>query len=84
MNEALEAVQDAYISVSCLLEDQDWTSTFIDTNNKNDSEIVSLKIKDVKQLEKDLEHIRNQLNIIENFLDPFVVAELEEMIEEKS
>ena len=84
MDKILEAVQDAYISVSCLLEDQDWTSTFIDTNNKNDSEIVSLKIKDVKQLKKDLEHIRNQLNIIENYLDPFVVAELETISGEKS
>jgi hypothetical protein len=26
-----------------------------------------------------LEHIQDQLTIIENYLDPFVVAELEEM-----
>ena len=30
-------------------------------------------------LKKDLEHIQNKITILENFLDPFTVAELEEM-----
>ena len=33
-----------------------------------------------KKVKKDLEHIQNQITIIENFLDPFTVAELEEII----
>ena len=33
-------------------------------------------------LEKDIEHIQDQITIIENYLDPFVVAELEEMKED--
>ena len=33
-----------------------------------------------KKIKKDLEHIQNQITIIENFLDPFTVAELEEII----
>ena len=32
-----------------------------------------------KKIKKDLEHIQNQITIIENFLDPFTVAELEEI-----
>jgi hypothetical protein len=32
---------------------------------------------------KDLEHIQKQVTIVENFLEPFTVAELEEMSEEK-
>jgi len=33
-------------------------------------------------LEKDIHHIQDQITIIENYLDPFVVAELEEMKED--
>tara|TARA_R100001129_G_scaffold32585_1_gene21847 strand:- start:48 stop:227 length:180 start_codon:yes stop_codon:yes gene_type:complete len=33
-----------------------------------------------KKIKKDLKHIQNQITIIENFLDPFTVAELEEII----
>jgi|TARA_Y100000361_G_scaffold33986_1_gene28505 ABC-type phosphate transport system auxiliary subunit len=29
------------------------------------------------ELNKDLKHIQNQITILENFLDPFTVAELE-------
>ena len=32
-----------------------------------------------KKIKKDLEHMQNQITIIENFLDPFTVAELEEI-----
>ena len=32
------------------------------------------------ELNQDLVHIQEQINILEKFLDPFTVAELEEMI----
>ena len=32
-----------------------------------------------EEIQKDIEHIQDQLTIIENFLEPFTVAELEEM-----
>lgn len=34
-------------------------------------------------LKKDLEHIQKQITILENFLEPFTVAELENQLEEK-
>ena len=34
------------------------------------------------ELNKDLKHIQDQITIIENFLDPFTVAELENQTEE--
>ncbi len=34
---------------------------------------------DLSKYQKDIEHIQNQLTIIEKHLDPFVVAEHEEM-----
>ena len=34
-------------------------------------------------LKKDLEHIQKQITILENFLDPFTVAELENQEVEK-
>ena len=33
------------------------------------------------QLNRDLKHIENQITIIEKFLDPFTVAELENLID---
>ena len=33
---------------------------------------------------KDLEHLQNQITILENFLDPFNIEQLEEMKNEKS
>ena len=33
---------------------------------------------------KDLEHIQNQITIIENYLDPFVLTELNDMKKEVS
>ena len=37
-------------------------------------------VDDVTQ--KDLEHIQNQITIIENYLDPFVLTELNDMKKE--
>ena len=34
-------------------------------------------LKDQEGLQEDLDHIQDQITIIENFLDPFTVAELE-------
>ena len=34
------------------------------------------------ELNKDLKHIQDQITILENFLDPFTVAELENQTEE--
>ena len=36
----------------------------------------------LSEYQKDIEHIQDQITIIENYLDPFVVAELEEMKED--
>tara|TARA_R110000868_G_scaffold209583_2_gene459454 strand:+ start:305 stop:487 length:183 start_codon:yes stop_codon:yes gene_type:complete len=38
-------------------------------------------VDDVTQ--KDLEHIQNQITIIENYLDPFVLTELNDMKKEE-
>jgi hypothetical protein len=58
MDKVLEAIQEAGISLACLLDD---------------GEDIKLST-----LEKDIEHIQNQITVIENFLDPFTVAELKE------
>jgi len=64
MNEVLKAVREASISIACLLDD-----VAVDENN------------DIKvfEIQKDIEHIQNQVTIIENFLEPFTVAELEDI-----
>jgi len=67
--EVLEAVREASISIACLMDDCD----FVQVNHHPMKILV---------LQKDVEHIQNQLTIIENYLDPFVVAELEEMKDE--
>ena len=64
--EVLEAVREASISIACLMDDCD----FVQVNHHPMKLLV---------LQKDIEHIQDQITIIENYLDPFVVAELEEM-----
>jgi hypothetical protein len=68
-DKVLEAVREASISIACLMDD----CVFVQINRQPIKILV---------LEKDIEHIQNQLTIIENYLDPFVVAELEEMKED--
>ena len=68
--EVLEAVREASISIACLMDDCD----FVQVNHHPMKILV---------LQKDVEHIQDQLTIIENYLDPFVVAELEEMKEDE-
>ena len=36
------------------------------------------------EIQKDIDHIQNQITTIENFLEPFTVAELEEISGEET
>ena len=65
MSKLLEAVKEASISVACLLDDV--------AVNKDD--ILNCEL-DLNELQKDIEHLQDQITIIENGLDPFTVAEL--------
>ena len=67
MDKLLEAVKEASISVACLLDD-------VAVNDSNELNL--------SELQKDIEHIQDRITIIENYLDPFVVAELKTMSEE--
>ncbi len=69
MNKLLEAVKEASISVACLLDD-------VSVEQSADIEL--------SELQKDIEHIQNKITIIENYLDPFVIAELDTIKKEKS
>jgi len=64
MNKTLEAVREASISIACLLDDV----------AVNDSSELNLS-----ELQKDIEHIQDKITIIENFLEPFVIEEFENM-----
>lgn len=44
--------------------------------------IACLLDEPTKVTVKDLEHLQNQITVIENFLDPFTIKELEESIDE--
>ena len=65
-DKVLEAVREASMSIACLMDDCDFVQV-----NRHPMKILVLQ--------KDIEHIQDQLTIIENYLDPFVVAELQEM-----
>ena len=67
MNKLLEAVKEASISVACLLDD-------VAVNNSSELDLTELKT--------DIENIQNQITIIENYLEPFVVEELDAMKED--
>ena len=58
MSKLLEAVKEASISVACLLDDV--------AVNKDD--ILNCDL-DLNELQKDIEHLQNQITIIENSLD---------------
>ena len=68
MNKLLKAVKEASISVACLLDD-----IAVDENN----DII------IFELQKDIEHLQDQITIIENELDPFVVEELDSIKNEE-
>jgi len=69
MDKLLEAVKEASISVACLLDD-------VSVEQSADIKLY--------ELQKDIEHIQNKITIIENYLDPFVIAELDTIKKEKS
>ena len=68
MDKLLEAVREASISVACLLDD-------VSVEQSADIELY--------ELQKDIEHIQNKITIIENYLDPFVIEELDTIKKEK-
>ena len=72
MSKLLEAVKEASISVACLLDDV--------AVNKDD--ILNCEL-DLNELQKDIEHLQDQITIIENELDPFVVEELDSIKNEE-
>ena len=65
-DKVLEAVREASMSIACLMDDCDFVQI-----NRHPMKILVL--------ETAVEHIQDQLTIIENYLEPFVVAELQEM-----
>ena len=69
MDKLLEAVREASISVACLLDD-------VSVEQSADIELY--------ELQKDIEHIQNKITIIENYLEPFVIEELDTIKKEKS
>ena len=69
MDKLLEAVREASISVACLLDD-------VSVEQSADIELY--------ELQKDIEHIQNKITIIENYLDPFVIEELDTIKNKKS
>jgi hypothetical protein len=76
MDKLLETVKEASISVACLLDD-----VAITEDNVLNGDIDLNKFLLV--LEKDIEHIQDQITIIENFLEPFTVAELQTIRKDK-
>ena len=73
-DEALKALHEASISIACL--GADWTDHFEDENNvglpESLQDINNQKwvLKDQEGLQQDLDHIQDQITILENFLDP--------------
>tara|TARA_Y100000768_G_scaffold386753_1_gene375947 strand:- start:1275 stop:1547 length:273 start_codon:yes stop_codon:yes gene_type:complete len=65
-DEALKALHEASLSIACL--GADWTEHFEDESViKNHRKWV---LKDQEGLQKDLDHIQDQITILENFLNP--------------
>ena len=79
-SKALKALHEASLSIACL--GANWYEHFEDESvTKNHRKWV---LKDQEGLQQDLNHIQDQITILENFLDPFTVAELESQETEKS
>ena len=67
-DEALKALHEASLSIACL--GANWTEHFEDESvTKNHKKWV---LKDQEGLQQDLDHIQNQITILENYLDPYV------------
>ena len=70
-DEALKALHEASLSIACL--GADWTEHFEDESvTKNHRKWV---LKDEEGLQKDLDHIQDQITILENYIDPYVPEE---------
>ena len=63
MNKLLEAVKEASISVACLLDD-----VAVDKDDILNCEL------DFNELQKDIEHIQDQITIIENYFEDFLIG----------
>ena len=74
-DEVLKALLEASLSIACL--GANLTDHFEDENATYPTWQKKWVLKDQKGLQQDLDHIQDQITIIENFLDPFTVAELE-------
>ena len=70
-DEALKALHEASLSIACL--GADWTEHFEDESvTKNHRKWV---LKDQEGLQEDLDHIQDQITILENYLDPYIPEE---------
>jgi len=70
-DEALKALHEASLSIACL--GADWTEHFEDESvTKNHKKWV---LKDQEGLQQDLDHIQDQITILENYLDPYIPKE---------
>ena len=78
-NEALKALHEASLSIACL--GADWTEHFEDENNLGlpeafqDINNQKWVLKDREGLQDDLDHIQDQITILENYLDPYIPKE---------
>ena len=67
-DEALKALHEASLSIACL--GADWYEHFEDESvTKNHRKWV---LKDEEGLQQDLDHIQDQITILENYLDPYI------------
>ena len=65
-SKALKALHEASLSIACLASD--WTEHFEDESvTKNYQKWV---LKNQEGLQQDLDHIQDQITILENFFDP--------------
>ena len=75
-DEALKALHEASLSIACL--GADWTEHFEDENNLGlpeafqDINNQKWVLKDREGLQEDLDHIQDQITILENYLDPYI------------
>ena len=65
-DEALKALHEASLSIACL--GADWYDHFEDWNNDINYRMWDLQYE--KGLQKDIDHIQDQITILENYLNP--------------
>jgi len=63
MSRVLKAVNEASISIACLLDD-----VAVDKDDILNCEL------DFNELQKDIEHIQDQITIIENYFEDFLIG----------